>query len=493
LFSTKTDNATLYYEKDTPGDATAALHAYEAMLAELAKRSAIGDHADAMLDEVNSLVGLTPTKDERMNQQQALQGVAKLMNFMPKTLCIVRQSTIKTLLERGETLPNFSYDRATQKVTMNVEFDSKDAQKLPYFVMPLAADTTMQQCVEQLHKILVQAIPSTAVALHEVAELAIVERLHPSTPYFRWFSDGFANTVAAKVMHDQISPDAATDFLSSYDTSKLGDIEKRVNLTWWMGKDAEIDAPLKFEKDLENARYSFATLEAKRLADQYGYDKIAAIITKASPAKVNDPRELFKAVQDVTGEDLRERFKRYQLFTTEKEGIELYANEFNELKAKGDVQGALSALLRVREIRGPTTLSDYRVAGSMLLSLKQQPVAEQMWQKLFELLKRRGQNDQRRAALEQYCDFELEAKTPTKAADAAIEVLLATPKSLPALTVRMMTFQEEARKSEAQDLANQILAIEQPANTEYRRLAEQVRGKGKSTAPSAGSSDRFRL
>ncbi len=493
LLSNKNANATVYYEKNVPGDAGAALKAYDALLTELANRTTVGNRADAMLDQIDSLVGFTPTKDERATQRQVLDAVAKMTNFMPKTLCIVRQSTIKDLLERGETLPNFTFDRATRSVSMNFQFDSKHPQATNYFIMPLVPDTTMEQCVEQLHQMLVAAIPSTAIALHEVTEMAIVQRLHPSTPYFRWFSDGFANTIAAKVVHDQISPEAADDFLKMYDTAKLGDIEKRVNLMWWMGKDAEIDTPLPFEKDLENARYCFATFEAKRLADQYGYDKIAAIITKASPAKVNDPRGLFDAVKEATGEDLRERFKRYQSFATDKEGIELYSNQFNTLKIRGDLQGALSALLRMREIRGPNSLEDYRAAASMFISLKQQPAAEQMYQKLFDLLKRRGQNDQRLAALESYCDYSLEAKTPENAADAAIEVLQAAPKSLPALSVRMVTLQQETRTSEAVELANQILAIEQPDNSAYRRLAEQVRAKNKSTAPPGGSSDRFHL
>jgi hypothetical protein len=57
----------------------------------------------------------------------------------------------------------------------------------------------------------------------------------------------------------------------------------------------------------------------------------------------------------------------------------------------------------------------------------------------------------------------------------------------------MLTLQQESRTAEAEDLANQILAIEPPADSEYRRLAEQVRRKSKKTAAPAGSSDRFHL
>jgi hypothetical protein len=492
LRSTKSDSATLYYENDSAGDPKQALGAFEELLADLQRQSTIGDRADALVEQVNALVGYAPTPEQKAEQRDLLSSFAKLTNFLPKTLCIVRRSTIKDLLDRGETLPNFTYDRAKKTVTMNVNFDSKHPQTMTYFVMPLPPDTTLDQCVEQLRQMMIAGIPSTAIALHEVAELAIIQRLHPSTPYFRWFSDGFANTIAAKVLNDQVSPEAANDFLAMYDTGKLAELEKRVNLMWWLGKDAEIDTALKSEKELENARYAFATLEAKRLADKHGYDKIAAILTKASPAKANDPRDLFKAIQDVTGEDMRARLKRYQLFQTEKEGIELYANQFNALKAKGDLEGALSALLRTREIRGPNTLADYSVAGSMLVSLKQEAAADQMYQKLLDLLKRRKLTDQRIAALELYCDFALETKQPAKAADAAIEVLLSKPKSLAALTVRMLTLQQEARSAEARDLAGQILAIEQPSNSEYRREAELVRRKGSASQPS-GSSNQFRL
>jgi hypothetical protein len=56
-----------------------------------------------------------------------------------------------------------------------------------------------------------------------------------------------------------------------------------------------------------------------------------------------------------------------------------------------------------------------------------------------------------------------------------------------------LALQQESRTEEAQNFANQILAIEPPADSEYRRLAEQVRASGKSTAPPSGSSDRLHL
>jgi hypothetical protein len=102
LISIKSDRATLYYEKNAPGDAAAALKAYEALLAELTNRSVIGDRADRMLDQIDALVGFVPASDQRTEQRRLLEGIAKLTKFMPKRLCIVRQSTIKDLLQRGE-------------------------------------------------------------------------------------------------------------------------------------------------------------------------------------------------------------------------------------------------------------------------------------------------------------------------------------------------------------------------------------------------------
>src|SRR4051812_14339178 len=91
LASVKHDEVALYYEKEIPGDPKATLAGYEALLSDLAKRSAIGGKADAMIDQVNVLVGSTPSSAQRDEQRTTLQAFAKLTNFMPKTLCIARQ------------------------------------------------------------------------------------------------------------------------------------------------------------------------------------------------------------------------------------------------------------------------------------------------------------------------------------------------------------------------------------------------------------------
>jgi hypothetical protein len=149
------------------------------------------------------------------------------------------------------------------------------------------------------------------LAVHEVTELAIVTRLKPFDPYFRWFSDGFANALSAEILRRHFGADAAKAFLADYDPAPYADIQHQVNLAYWMGKSFEIAAPIESEKRLTNARYAYATFEARRLIDRHGLDIVQRVLRRAATQPTNDSRELFPAIEQVTGEDMRQRLMQY--------------------------------------------------------------------------------------------------------------------------------------------------------------------------------------
>ena len=204
---------------------------------------------------------------------------------MTHRIYFVTGPSIKAFLRNGGSLPGAAYDKATDAGTFEVRvrtnFDRGQITRETTDFLPvvLREQATVEKEVAQFFEGWRTSMKNVAGGmLHELAEISLALRFAPNQPHYRWFSDGFAETLAARLIETYVSPESAKAYRDRRNVAKYEKLRRSINLLYWMMPNWEIKTPLEFEDALTDARYAFAMFEVSRLIDKHGIDSIKRIL-----------------------------------------------------------------------------------------------------------------------------------------------------------------------------------------------------------------------
>jgi len=436
------------------------------------------DTGDEILAEINRIVGLPPDEKEQARQSKMLHSlVAKSPQILDAKkelrFYLVTQATTKDHLRKGGSLPNYTYDKVTDSAAYSPQLLDEGPAGGIEFALPVKEPQSCEKDVQAIFSMLLDMTPGCGMLLHEVVEIAILNRLRPVDPYFRWFSDGFANAITFRLLEKHLGTEAAQQFAAGHDVALYADLEAHINLYYWMGLGYCIETPLETEKRLNFARYAYATLEADRLIERHGLDSVRNILDKADKGKANSSRNLFPAVKEVTGEDLEKRFRRYQTFEAKEEGIKKYAEQTNAAMARKDYAEALPAILRVLELRGLKDPRFYSNPALLLYRMGHEAMGDRAILDHADFCKRRGHTEAYIIMHKLFIDYAFKCRNLSKAEPSAREVMKTEPEYVPAMLVEMFRVGKAGDTERAHAIGRRILELEEDPKNPWRQLAQK--------------------
>ncbi len=437
--------------------------------------------------EIYDIVG--PVEFDIAKQLKAMTEILSLLSAENQTFYLVRKEATKDYLRKGGKLPHMSYDKETDMVTQyfgvagqlinskvaitNYFSDDKELEIL----IPIETKHTFEKDLEEYFGMLAECF-STGVLLHETIEPAILKRWRPENPYWRWFSDGFANAITIEILKKYSGDENAEEFAKAYDLNEHKKLEKEINLRYWMGLNFCIQTPLEYESELRMARYTYATYEAQQLIEKHGIDCVRKILDEVCTKKTRTGQDILQAIKKVTGEDIQQHLNHYQTFETRKEGMAKYTGLFNTASDKKDYEQMLINLLRMLELQdsqiSPTGLRSYKEAALLLFKLGHEEAADEAMHNCVELFKNSGMPMAGDAAMETFIIYAFNCKNAKKAEKMAEELLKTKPNHLPALTVQMVVHAEAKRLTEAKQIAKKILNLDKNEQSIAYKTASYV-------------------
>ena len=483
------DGLTVHYEKSLSAEVEGIRQALSDFLKQGAKHFAQVDDlkskSDEIIEQVNAIVGFSPTEEEATEQRKILSTFLAMQLFpltrpeQKTTIYLLTMESTKDYLRKGGSLPGCTYDKEKDRAGYNLvlaDSDSAGPKGERKVVIPIPAENAANRFAGFLTMLAKEQYGTkVGVALHELVEITMLKyRLRPRDPYFRWFSDGFANAIAIHLLRANVSEQTAAEFAESYDTKKYAAMEKQINLRYWMGLGYCIVTPLESEKELNYARYSYATLEATRLIDKYGIECVAKILDKACKNEsYNNSLELIPAIKEVTGEDMEKRFLRYQTFETKEQGIAQYATSSNAAMDRKDYGRALPCVLRIHEVRGMGDPLFYKNAAFLLFRMGREDAGDQVILSHADFCKERGLEPAYVTMHALFINYAFMCNNPKKAVPSAEIVLESKPDYVPALVIRMVKLRSAGDIEGAKKIAQRILELEENPNSKWREIAEQ--------------------
>jgi len=415
--------------------------------------------------DINRILG--ETKPDTKAQSEMLDYYLRLFWNTKFTFYLVRKRTIKDFLRAGGQLPRFSYDSETDSAQYRLEVittgKSKPAEELE-IPFAMSSEVSFEQDVNdgfEAIRSLIYGARCLGTGIHEVTELGLLRRARPNDQYWRWFSDGFANAVTIELLNRHIGKEAAEQFAAPYDVRGYIDLLREINLAYWMSTKYNIETPLDYEKQLDYARYCFATLEARRLIEKHGIGCVRRILDRVVSQDSRTSKGLLDVIKQVTGEDMTKRLAKYQAFSTVKKGTLKYLMAFEAASVKKDYEQMLINHLRLMEVVQDSpfsfnSLKNYRKAALLLFRLGREEAGDKVMHKCLELFEESHVPNAYYAALEQVAVYALECDKPAKAKSAANELLRSDPNNVPCLSVKMLVLARSGRLTEAKETAVKI-------------------------------------
>jgi len=485
LGSTQLAGATVYYEKCFEPNLPFFETAYKRFLAEQDKARILPFKQEQIIAEINEILGTTePNSGIKVNFLEIFAG-----SFFPSkpTFYLVKRTTTKDYLRAGGQLPNYEYDAATDVATYRFEIklnsENKPAEEVE-LSFPLGSETEFEQEVSDIFSMFAKehiGAYKAGVAIHELVEIILFKQIKPRGVYWRWFTDGFANAVAHKLLKQYAGAEIADRFISAYDVNDYKDLEKEINLLYWMSAHyciLSLGGPVEYEKRLSLARYSYATLEAQRLIDKHGIKCVKQILDILGRRELSSCENLMSAIQEATGEDMRRRLSRYQTFATAKEGIPKYTNPFASASKRNDYEQMLINLFRIMELQdspySPNNLQSWHNAALLLYKMGHEEVGDQVMQKCIELFEGSSIPQGKEAAMEAFLLYALKCNNPRKAYEMAEELLRLKADDKVALTVRMLVSADSSKVEEAKQIASRIQNIEKNKQSPFYKIASKI-------------------
>lgn len=277
--------------------------------------------ADGVLVEIDAITGLKPDEKFAAFRRKMFDWLSRTSVFTSlRDIYVLQGSTIKEHLRVGGTVPGFTYDKAADKANYRfIASPDEGACANPLFlVIPVLQPGRAAETIGGLLK-----FPALGTAIHEVAEGAILQRLHSPDFHIRWFSDGYADAIAAKLLEEHLGRDAADSFVAASHIAEHKDLEKKLNLAFWLSAGLAVETGIESERCLELARYAYAGYEAMRVLDTHGLDSLRKVF-ETFPSTDVTSSQIAQAIRAVTGEDVAARLALYQEFPTVDEGRQLY-------------------------------------------------------------------------------------------------------------------------------------------------------------------------
>lgn len=475
------------------------LPALERSLAKLAEGrenlAKVLSRREEILAEINRILGVTEPDIKDQNETLMTLGQSALQT--KPTFYLVTKPTLKDFLRRGGQLPDFDYNPQTDTVGYNPKLEVPRGAKPPEIweiCIPMPEENMESIVVQGIGRFL--GCGMADVAIHEVTELTLLRRARPADPYWRWFSDGFANAITRRLVAQYVSPDAAKEFASAYDPNRCTDLRQETNLSYWMLANYTVytsQTSVRAESSLQQARYTYAMFEAQRLIDAHGIDCVRRILDELIVTDARKSSDLLDAIRKITGEDMRARLADYQTFRTLTDGKSKYAAAFQTAQQEKNPEQLFVNLLRVMEVMGDVGSGGYLMsfakAAELLAVMGHEEEGDEAMRHAIDLYSKGPGKQGRLAAMEAFAVYALNCHNPRKAAAAADELLAANPGSVPALAVKMLLASEDRNTQQAKEYARQIqsycaeqskpyqlaariLAIDPNAPDEYKGLLE---------------------
>ncbi len=420
------------------------------------------------------------------------------------TVYLFTKERVKDFLRGGGKLPGFTYDRKTDMVNFKSGYESgelggndappeADDEKFLDWVFPLSGKETFEEDVDETLNGLGETFGNLAgLGVHEVTEMIMVFRKGwPKDPFWRWFSDGFANAITLAVLKEYGGPEEAKRYASACcETRDYSGMEKELNLRYWMAEPFLIKTPLESEDRLRKARYAYATLEAQRLIEKHGLGCVKKIIETACKDESKGSAKLYMAISRVTGENMAPRMLRYQTSEYSSDDAEKYRKQFNAAAAKKDYEAMIVSGLRLLELKpnqySARALKLRRTIGTLLFRYGHEQHGEMAMHDCIKLFDKSGIPGAREAALESFVLYCLEINRPLKAVPMAKELLAKNSEHVPSLAVRMLSLHNGGDLAGAKEVAAKICALVPDEKQTPHILAKKVLAFGQ---PGAAGDD----
>jgi len=345
-------------------------------------------------------------------------------------------------------------------------------------VIPVFSDDTFAKDIDSILQGLGQG--RRYLLAHELIEVLIItKRLRPQYPHWRLFSDGCANAITFEILKKYAGPEVAAEFVADFDVNQYKDIEKEINLMYWMGAGYCIETPLGYEERLRQARYAYSMYEAKRIIESHGMDIVCKILDEFCSRQSKNSRDLFQAIEAVTGEDIEKRLRRYQTFESREQGLAKYNSRYSATKVENDAEGKVTSLLRCVELLDSqysniSLLMRVRISWE-LAEIGYEKASYEALHKCIQLISSGGMPYARERAMDAFVIYSLRANKPCKAKTVADAILKWYPEHMPSLTVRMKCWSDSGQLEKAKTLAKKIMDLEEdPTSPAYKAALEVI-------------------
>lgn len=486
----------IYYDNSMAGSLDEIRDFFENFSAQFeaqqAQARALQNQSVSIIQEVNRLIGWEPDADYKQGQRNVLNvfltnSIWSLM-MEDSRIFLINKEASKQYLREGGTIPGIVYhpvsDKAEFELSMAWNFKNNvKTQKRSLFVLPVDNFEELEAYRESLENTF---LTGPGVTFHELIEVTLFKRLEPQDPTFRWFSDGFANALSERLLRKFIGPEAELDFQNKFSVEPYRDLQSALLLRYWMGAGFCVETGFESETRLTHARYSFATLEARRLIDDHGEGIVAKAIdlALADPPEVkqelNVSRRLLNGLQRLTGEDLDDRFRQYEPFDSLAAGLQHFQDALAEADAKGDDEAALSALLRLLELKATgkpmPAFEDYQEVWVRLKSMGRHDESFALLEKCIGLAKEQNQTELVRKIQEDLVQTAWELDRTERAETTADALLVSDPDNVKGLSIQMERLSREANYVEARIVGEKIIQKSKEEDSLYASLAQFLIG-----------------
>ena len=318
------------------------------------------------------------------------------------------------------------------------------------------------------------AIELAGVAIHEIAEIAIIKRMDGQDQFGRWFTDGAANVITERVLGELYGKEAAARFAGVYDVRRFEGLKRETDLLRWQSKRWEAETGLPNAKALSYARYGYATEAVKGLFEVGGDDVVKHVIDGAKQmggkgGMVTD-ENLLKAARAVDP-DFDERMKVYVKYEGGRKGMAKgYYEELVEAQKDGRWEDAAVAMMHVMDQRNGIKAGDYARLATYMTKAGNKKGVERMLQGM------RGKvsDKKTKAELAGYLvDYYLNEKRLGDANREAVLVLQVNEKHVPSLIARMLVQMNQEKYLQANVTAGKVKGLTNKGSKAYE-LANQT-------------------
>ncbi len=254
---------------------------------------------------------------------------------------------LKKYLDGGGTIPGYTYTPGPDgqnQLTMGQGFyanDIKDSKPIEFHspLMPVIIKTNnAEEYLSETKKTIESNIDNISkatflplsVLLKSISEMAVQEQSNPPMRLIRWFNSGTAGYLTWRILNDFVSEKTASIYLETINVEPYVKNKHIIQLLHWTGDKAPNEKFDQRQQYIKNARELFASYEIIELVKRHGPDTIKKVFTELRKLDPYDEEQInsapktisgeivgknieliVKAIQKVTGEDIRPRLLEY--------------------------------------------------------------------------------------------------------------------------------------------------------------------------------------